>query len=59
MKSSTMAIIDTNIEVLKIVEILPICANAKAPIMVFDKLTVICHTQNNCYTKLGWERSGK
>lgn len=58
-KSSIVVIVDTNTEVLKILKILLVCANAKTPIMVFDKLTLIYHTQNNCYTKLGWEGGGK
>jgi hypothetical protein len=54
-----MAIVDTNIEVLKILEILLVCADAIALMMVHDKLALICHTQNNCYKKLGWEGGGK
>jgi hypothetical protein len=45
-----MAIVDTNIEVLKFLKILLVCVDAKTFIMVLDKLTLIYHTQNNCYT---------
>ncbi len=50
-KSPAVAMADTSTEVPKILEILPVRADTRAPVMAPDKLALIYHTRSNCYTQ--------